>query len=114
MLILVLHFSEVTLWDRPKRQTNNLTEVDVRPPGGCAIPTFENGQVMSPVTNETQSAHQLVHNGQRVLFVCQDTTAVGAAEAYSINGSITADPPRCASKDQPSLIRLILILVYYP
>lgn len=81
----------------------------VRPPGGCGIPAIENGRVISPVTNETYSSHQFAQNGERLVFTCQDTTLVGASEAYCFDGSLTAVPPRCASKARPSVIVLIII-----
>lgn len=81
----------------------------VRPPGGCAIPAIENGRVISPVTNESYSSHQFAQNGQRLVFVCLDTTLVGDTEAYCIEGSLTSDPPRCASKARPSLIVVIIV-----
>lgn len=59
---------------------------------------------MSPLTNETYSSHQFAQNGERLEFECQNSTLVGATEAYCFDGSFTADPPRCAGKVESSLI----------
>lgn len=71
----------------------------VRPPGSCAIPTIQNGRVISPVTNEIYSSGQFAENGESLAFACLDGALVGSSESHCINGSLLMEPPRCEGKN---------------